>query len=246
MKNGQHITFCWLICVLIITSCNIQKRKYSKGFYFSKSINAIATTKYNAEKDISIKFLPVTKIDTLELGEEHKEVQDKGLEFVQSEIQPMNDSLCDVIVFKDLKETKCIIREINPETIRYTKCGFENGPLVTIRKDKVSSIIYRNGESESFSTEQDLDLNTANKTDAPPKKIEPFGVVALLIGVGAWLLPVELLVVAALVIGLSIIFGFVSLSRYTKEPEKYHGKFFPILSLIAGLISVIALSYWII
>lgn len=246
----SRIKVLFIIClsVFLVVSCSLQKRKYSKGFYVAKK-NGIVQKSNGLSS-----FTENKSIDSFSNIKNVKEAQpecsfSKVVEqdpTTSTILESQIDTLCDVIIFKDLKEVKCVVKEVNPETIKYTKCGFEDGPVVTIRKDKVSSILYRNGESENFSSESDLAMKTANKTDVVPKKIEPFGVVALLIGFGSWLLPAELIVIAALVIGLSIIFGFISLSRYTKEPEKYHGKIFPILALIAGLVSVIALSYWII
>lgn len=56
----------------------------------------------------------------------------------------------DVIVKKDNEKIEVVIREIDANTIRYKKVSDPDGPVFTLNKTEVSSILYGNGEVENF------------------------------------------------------------------------------------------------
>ncbi len=76
--------------------------------------------------------------------------------------------------------------------------------------------------------------NYSNKNDEPePKKNEPLGLTGFIISlVGLFIIPIPLGILA-------IIFGAISLGRYSNEPEKFKGKGFAITSLSLGIVVLI-------
>ncbi|MDQ6480478.1 hypothetical protein [Dyadobacter sp. LHD-138] len=56
----------------------------------------------------------------------------------------------DVIVRKDNEKIEVVITEIDANTIRYKKVSDPDGPVFTVNKTDISSILYGNGEVEKF------------------------------------------------------------------------------------------------
>lgn len=56
----------------------------------------------------------------------------------------------DVIVKKDNEKIEVVIQEIDANTIRYKKVSDPDGPVFTLNKTDVASILYGNGEVENF------------------------------------------------------------------------------------------------
>jgi len=68
----------------------------------------------------------------------------------------------DVIIKKDNMKIEAIIQEINSTTIKYKRFSNQTGPIFTIEKSKVASVLYANGEVESFeNTSPNRDIQVA-------------------------------------------------------------------------------------
>ena len=67
-------------------------------------------------------------------------------EFSQAQTVRKND----VIVTKNNEKIEAIIQEINASTIKYKKLSDPEGPVFTIEKTEISSILYGNGETEKY------------------------------------------------------------------------------------------------
>ena len=61
----------------------------------------------------------------------------------------------DVIVTKDNEKIEAIIQEVDASTIKYKKVSEPDGPVFTLNKTEVSSILYGNGEVEKFDKSTD-------------------------------------------------------------------------------------------
>lgn len=70
----------------------------------------------------------------------------------------------DVIIKKDNTKIEVIIQEINNTTIKYTRLANPTRPVFTIEKSEVASILYANGEVESF---ENVPPNRANQLPSP-------------------------------------------------------------------------------
>jgi hypothetical protein len=56
----------------------------------------------------------------------------------------------DVIVTKDAKKINAKVTEINIDDIKYKNFDNQDGPMYTILKSAISSILYQNGTVETF------------------------------------------------------------------------------------------------
>ncbi|MCP4124704.1 MAG: hypothetical protein GY751_23420 [Bacteroidetes bacterium] len=54
----------------------------------------------------------------------------------------------DKLVFNDEKVVECNVLEITPDVIKYTKHSMPDGPVYTVYKQDVNSIVFENGEIE--------------------------------------------------------------------------------------------------
>ena len=68
----------------------------------------------------------------------------------------------DVILLKNQQEIQCQVIEILTETIKYKKAENLDGPIYSIEKNQVFTIIYKNGERESFEA---LETKATNSID---------------------------------------------------------------------------------
>lgn len=58
----------------------------------------------------------------------------------------------DIIIKRDNSKIEAVVVEMDDQNIKYRKAENLSGPLYTISKGDVVSILYRNGEVESFAT----------------------------------------------------------------------------------------------
>jgi hypothetical protein len=59
----------------------------------------------------------------------------------------------DIIVMKNSTRVDAIITEVFEDVIRYKKASNPNGPVFTVRTSEISSIIYSNGEVQSYNVQ---------------------------------------------------------------------------------------------
>ena len=59
----------------------------------------------------------------------------------------------DVIVTKDAKIINAKVTEVNLDNIRYKNFDNQDGPVYTLLKNDIASIVYQNGQVESFAVE---------------------------------------------------------------------------------------------
>ncbi len=230
-----------LLLVMIGSACSIDKRHYNKGFHITKH------TKVKAANSLAQVHEEAVVLD-------HKTVEDKEIVGKNQSDPPENeladppsletktttaDSIkCDRIIFRDGHEDECLIKEVSETEIKYKKCGFEEGPLYTVSSSSVSAILYRNGNKEFYGnyvkpkkshaeSEDYIDGYTTWSSD--PREIEVFSVLSLVFSV-IYFIP-----------GLSIVFGFIGLKMFQKEPGKYKGKGFAYAGIILGSLLLLVL-----
>jgi hypothetical protein len=56
----------------------------------------------------------------------------------------------DIITKNDSSQVKATVIEVNPTEVKYKLFNYEDGPKITIRKDELAYIIYKNGMVERF------------------------------------------------------------------------------------------------
>ena len=78
--------------------------------------------------------------------------------------------------------------------------------------------------------------NYSNKNDEPdPPKIETFGLTGFILGSTSLFVPIFFIPIGIL----AIIFGVVSLERFSKKPDKYYGKGYAIGAIALGILGII-------
>jgi hypothetical protein len=139
---------------------------------------------------------------------------------------------CDTIVMRngDLMEAK--VTEIGQREIRYRKCEDLEGPVFVVNITDVFMIKYPNGTRDYF---------TSERSPAPsmgvtaPKKTEGMAVAGFIGSLTG-------LFIAGIPLGImAIVFGFVSLGKIDRHPERYKGRGFGIASIIIGAVDVIGM-----
>lgn len=230
-----------LIFSLVLTSCSLEKKRYSKGFYFSGNKKTqIASSSSSIETIdnhhlVSIPYkkeekLPVVKVESIEeLSEE---------QYKEPIARDSNE--CDQIVFHDSRREDVIVKEVTPSEIKYKKCGFEEGPLYTVDPSTVSSVVYRNGTKEYYGNyvqpekvvpDKPIDGYTTWAND--PREIEIFSILSFLFGI-------------LFVPFLSILFGVISFKMFKKEPGRYKGKGFSYIGIGLGILWIMLIIVFLI
>ncbi len=73
----------------------------------------------------------------------------------------------DFIVLKKGDIIKAIVKEVNPNDVKYVKYDNQNGPIFTVLKSDIISITYENGAKEDFnisSTSNNSDIQISKNT----------------------------------------------------------------------------------
>lgn len=150
---------------------------------------------------------------------------------------------CDQIVLRNGDVIEAKVKEVGVNEIRYKKCDRPDGPDYTISKRDILSIKYSNGEIERFtagtstnssgSSRPAYNSPAASAPDDGPRT-DPFAIVAIsagglaiLTGVGAFLLGAA-----------AVVFGALSLGRIRREPGRFKGKGLAVGGMIAGIVAV--------
>jgi len=131
---------------------------------------------------------------------------------------------CDNIILKNGEEISAKIIEITPDLIKYKKCNNLDGPLISIYKDEVLMLRYKDGTKDLFNTSSD---NQNNLTEERAGEFS--SIMSLLVAV------VGFFIALALPLGiLAIILGVVGISH-----KENNLKAIAILGMLLGLINII-------
>ncbi len=68
----------------------------------------------------------------------------------------------DVLITKNSQKINAKIEEVGLDVIKYRRSDNPTGPLYTISKKEIASVLYDNGTVEVFQTEQSLPVQTHN------------------------------------------------------------------------------------
>jgi hypothetical protein len=148
---------------------------------------------------------------------------------------------CDTIRLKSGMVLTGKVEEIGITELRYRKCDNLAGPIISILKTEISTVIYSNGTRDLFgpyespipsqNTFSNMTANTGN--NPPPRKAEG-------LGVAGFILSLVGLFIFGLPFGLTaLIFGSISLNKIRTNRQKYSGKGFAITSIILGILDIV-------
>lgn len=71
----------------------------------------------------------------------------------------------DIIVTKKSEKIEAKITDVEQDVIKYKKFSYQEGPIYTIKKSEIASVIYQNGDVETF-TEPVVSPNNAKVSNA--------------------------------------------------------------------------------
>jgi hypothetical protein len=136
---------------------------------------------------------------------------------------------CDLITLLNGEEINAKVIEIGVDVIRYVKCEYIDGPVIVVRKSEVLMIKYSNGTKDLITTTS----ADSKYIEKGAQKNDPLGIIGTISGIVG-------LFIAGIILGsIAVVFGFTSLKKIRKQPEKYRGRGFAIASIILGFIAVV-------
>ena len=222
----------FLACIVLVTGCGVQKRKYQKGYYVNwnnsrshdqKLTPAEKTPKRNPT---ATTLLPVAKNDPPQADRE-KLYASANLNTVNGIAAFIEKTAktepCDEIFFNDGSDLKVNVLEITTDEIKYRKCDMPDGPLYVAKKSNVFLIKYANGTRETFNKPapqiQSGARPASKNTYTGPKKMHPMAIASLVMGIVS-LLPYVTLLTAIL----AIVFANIALRDINADPDHYKGE----------------------
>ncbi|MDO8998553.1 MAG: DUF4190 domain-containing protein [Bacteroidota bacterium] len=225
----------FIIPLLVLISCSVQKRKYQKGFYVSNPIhhlNSQNTTSNNSKKEIENSELTASiDKETISL-----------LKIISPAIIQPNDSLCDIITLKNGDEVKVTILELTPALVKYKRCGDAESPLYIAKKADVFKIKYANGTFEVFNNEEvkkPIPNNNQNNSRNDYKgtlKTHPLAIWAFVYSI------VGLIPFLGLFTSIRAIFyGARALKIIRDNPTEYKGDLLATAAIVIGIIGLVLL-----
>lgn len=248
-----------LICsiILLATSCQVEKRRYSDGYYINRSGKSVKAQKVDSQKLTAQQTPTVNNAVATELTYSVDEpvlsanLYDEPIVAQKSEnLFDKNNKYagkCDIITLKSGEKIEAIIIDVAGNDVKYKNCSNQNGPTLLVERSNVETITYAN-ESKNAKQEatpapkkEEADYVKENpKTESnatqneKPLKMEWLGFFGFLSSLTG-------LLVAGIPLGsLGMVFGIISLIKIQKHPEKYKQKRgFAIAALIIGLVAVV-------
>lgn len=147
------------------------------------------------------------------------------------------DEDCDNIIFKNGEELDAKVVEITTEVVKYKRCDNLEGPLISVSKNEIFMIRYKNGTKEIFNSS--VNYSDYGSSETISKKTEPAALISMLTGIVGGLLPVS--GIGIILVILALILSIMGLTRISKEPDKLKGKGFAIAGFILGVLSMIGI-----
>jgi len=150
----KKYSFIFVVFLLFLASCSMQKRVYTKGFYAHKNQS---TKRY--ETIVKADTLPKLKIENLPL--KHKNTQ------LTASITESNESFilkhiliegCDTIVLKNGAKVLAVITEVNLTKILFKNCNSTDETILFLKKSDVSYINFANGSKQVFDIESNNNM----------------------------------------------------------------------------------------
>lgn len=246
MKRGIRLIWIgFVLCVLLFSSCSLEKRHYRKGFYVSNHHGSIKK-QHSSEDKQGVTSRPEQPIPPKEFIHSSEEPivlasKDENTLLTNSSIKRktiLNEDDCgDLIIFKNGDELKSKVIEINEREIKYKRCDNLDGPLITVNKSDVFMIKYSNGTKEVFkdtpkqsnSNQQPKQQTTKPGPSANGPQVHPLAIASLVAGL-LWLYWIGSIA--------AIITGAIALKRIKEQPDKYNGKGAAIAGIVLGAAAV--------
>lgn len=132
------------VWVVFLSSCSLQKRIYSKGFYASRNTSL---KEKKQDKYIDTSFF-VTKINPVK-QKKNTVLLTSGTKTIPTLIKEFSlFTGCDTIVLRSGAKMLANVTEIGINEVKFKNCIAPNDPLITLKKADISYILYGNGRKE--------------------------------------------------------------------------------------------------
>lgn len=153
----RHLLFS-LALIGLLSSCNLQKRKYLKGYYFDKQ-NKVAHNEKAIEsaKDVikhKQQIITASIPQTLET-------------YSAKETKVQQEKTCDTLLLKDGVKMLVRISDVNKNQIHYYLCESDNQAEFIIETNKVSSLHYANGLNDNLNNPKDAPYDYSEYPNGP-------------------------------------------------------------------------------
>jgi hypothetical protein len=233
----------FILPLIILISCSVQKRKYQKGFYVSNH-----KQQKHVQKNVSGKLKKETENDNIvsktnSLQTYNSEdidlsasLNNKTISLAKIHLPLLtneNDSLCDILVLKNGDEVKAKVLEISPIEIKYKKCNMPDGPLYVVKKSDVFMIKYANGTKEVIKSEaagsNNTPTNNTSTNNNGPLKMHSYAILAFVFSLLGF-------ITYGLLSILAIIFANMAIKKIRQEPNIYNGEPLAKAAKIIGII----------
>lgn len=148
------ICFITLAFIVFTSSCSVEKRRYTKGFYVSNK---------NTKGDLKPSEPKKEKLATINNTEPEiilpkKQVKSNEKAFLVSaakkNINLIKNYLvegCDTLIMKNGDLILCKVLEVSPSEIKYKRCDNLTGPTIVVHAYDVFAISYPNGTQDVIS-----------------------------------------------------------------------------------------------
>jgi hypothetical protein len=231
-------------------ACTIEKRTHRSGYHieWTKQKNQTGGTASVAKQQQETAPVLSEKIEDTEITAGAEKTQaifaDNSIDISPLIAKKKFKSFaqeCDNIILQNGEEVMARVLEVTVEEIKYKRCDNLDGPVYSIKKADVFMIKYANGTKDIFATSNNTAAKASQTKYQGKPKDDPLGVIGMIVGVIAWLVPTFPL--ALLLCTSAVMFAVASLSRIKKYPEKYKGRGFSYVALglgIAGLLILLA------
>lgn len=205
---------------IFISSCSVEKRKYTSGYFLDWKKSKPAVTKNESlKREVPVKGTTIQRSEISEvnpLGNEEliTASTDNLNGVVIREIKPIVlDSVeCDVIILKSGDEIKAKVTEVDQGEIKYKRCDNLDGPVYTLKKSEVFIIKYANGAKDIISP-NDASSPT-NKSETEKAKSKDSGTLGLL----SFIFGILGLLIAAILFGpAAMVTGFLGMDSEKKN-----------------------------
>ncbi len=200
-----------LLFILLLASCNIERRLYLPGLHISNN------SKIGHLENSS----PPNKIVSLESEKKSTNTQYKNSESIDStQIQDEPDNCdhlsgCDTIFLTDSTFVIAQVMSYRDGYYVYKNCDALNSNIDSVRSENVL-LIHR-----------DIANGDLAESAFDTRRTELLGLIGFLFLFTAWLAPTPII---------SIILGAISVNKQTQRPNEFKNKSFAYISLIGGAI----------
>lgn len=217
----------FLPALLLIVACTVQKRLHQPGYHveWKKQAHRSVDKAVMEQQDAALSETPEDDVTIREIAPIAE------AELPEMKVTPPDSIACDTLILQSGVKKAVKVEEVGVDVVRYKKCDNLTGPSFSVKKDDVHRVKFANGTEEEITPKGQKPAAGEKKT-ASGKRVEGFGIASFVLSLAG-------LFIAGIPLGfISVIFGFISISRIMKHKE-FSGGGFAVAGIIIGLLDII-------